>query len=552
MDRLFYGFVCAVWAMTPIGCGPEEEITTCPAALSPGDLVITEVMANPGGDDVRREWFELYNATDAAMDLAGVTVMSSRQDGSDASTHIMDSLSLGPGQYAVLGSALPEVVPPFMDYAYGDDLLLRNDAGRVAVKCDVVEVDAVVYTNMVDGVSQGLSSDLTPDRLANDDLGNWCSAVTEYSPGNLGTPGAGNDCTAGQVGGMCNDGDAPRPVVPAQAGDLIITEVMANPDAVDDASGEWFEVYVTGDVDLNGVGLGRDSTAGADTTLNSPDCLAAAAGSYLVIARTGDAAVNGGLPAADHEFGFSLVNSNGRLFINNGAEILDEVTWATADAGASLNLDPNFFDVSNNDDPAYWCPSSDNSYGDGDLGTPGGANQDCQIITPGFCNDDGVMREVVSPGPGEVTITEHMANPDVVPDSDGEWFEVRFDADVDLNGLQLGKEEGTVLTTVASPDCLRVTSGTYAVFARNNDETQNGGLPRVDAEIGFGLVNGGDRLFVAVGGTELDSVTYPGSTAGASASLDEDNGEWCDNTTDAYGTGDNTGTPGAMNPPCPQ
>src|SRR5438874_704611 len=99
-------------------CAAEQ---TPPCALAPGELVITEVMANPSGPDAGREWLEVY--ADHAVELAGLTIAHGRADGSGAvATHRMAALAVAAGAYAVLGSASPDRLPAYVDYGYGGDL----------------------------------------------------------------------------------------------------------------------------------------------------------------------------------------------------------------------------------------------------------------------------------------------------------------------------------------------------------------------------------------------------------------------------------------------
>ena len=51
-----------------------------------------------------------------------------------------------------------------------------------------------------------------------------------------------DDLCVEEAGDFCGAACTP-PVLPIQPGDLIITEIMNNPDAVFDNAGEWFEVY---------------------------------------------------------------------------------------------------------------------------------------------------------------------------------------------------------------------------------------------------------------------------------------------------------------------
>jgi hypothetical protein len=222
---------------------------------------------------------------------------------------------------------------------------------------------------------------LAEDPTANDDPLNWCLATTPFGAGDLGTPGEqGLSCGGGMVGdGMCLEGGVPRLIVPPVAGELVINEWMSNPDVVSDTDGEWFEVYAGADVDLNNLELSR-VTGGVfqlEATLSSADCLTVTAGSQVVFARDLDSMINGGLPVADFEFSFSLLNSDGGLAVGLDGVFLDEVTWASRDAGAATSLDPGSLNPAGNDDPANLCPAL-TPYGLGDnLGTPGVDNPSC-------------------------------------------------------------------------------------------------------------------------------------------------------------------------------
>ena len=158
------------------------------------------------------------------------------------------------------------------------------------------------------------------------------------------------------------------------AGDLIITEIMPNPDAVTDANGEWFEVYNASgmDVDLQDLVL---SDNGASHTVDAS--LVVLAGEYVVFARNSDIGTNGGV-SADHEWtSLQLTNANDVVTLSYGGTTFDEVDYSGwgPSAGASLSLafSSDVFDTTDNDDPTYWC-DGEVVYGDGDLGSPGSAN----------------------------------------------------------------------------------------------------------------------------------------------------------------------------------
>lgn len=571
------------------GCGPHWagdglEIPACPAGLLPGELVITEVMASPGDDaggaerpgDGPGEWIEIFSAAGAPIDLRGVVITVDDGVASSPRRHVIGAARIEPGAYFVLGRDRAQLTAVPVDYAYGEALgPLPGDGARVTLRCDVIEVDAVAYPAAAPGAAVGMDGAQAPDAMANDEVARWCAASQEFAPGLLGSPGASNQVCAGAPGDVppdpdaCEEGGAVRAIVAPAVGDLVITELMPNPEAVPDAQGEWLELYVARDVDLNGLTLGADAGDAGDIVIAGTACVRAAAGSHLVLAASMDPATNGGL-APIAELAVGLRNTSGALTIGRGQSVLDTITWTSAPAGASLALDPAYRSPVHNDLAERWCASAAMPYGSGDLGTPGAGNAPCNQPPPtdggpgdpgdsgpgpgeppaGMCDDAGVLRPIVPPPPGTVRITEIMADPAAAPDSTGEWIELRFGAAADLNGLELGKTPGQVLATIASPQCLPVPEDARVILARSADPARNGGLPRVDAGLGLALLNGGDALFVGAGGAVLDAVTHGAAAAGVSASLDEGGTTWCPSPAGTtYGSGDR-GSPGVSNPAC--
>jgi hypothetical protein len=175
-------------------------------------------------------------------------------------------------------------------------------------------------------------------------------------------------------GDQCLDGAAMRDLVSPQAGDLVISEWMANPNKAADMTGEWFEVLVNRDVDLNGLVLGTN-TAPNGTTLSSTSCLRVTAGSYLVFARSDLSGPNGGLPHTDFLFSFDLVNSSRGIALSRGGVMLDTVTYTTTGDGVSTQVVPDKLNPTDNDLTENHCPPRmADTYGLGDRGTPGMAN----------------------------------------------------------------------------------------------------------------------------------------------------------------------------------
>lgn len=538
-------------ASDPIGGGGGN----C-ANLLPGDLVVDEIFANPTGEDSGKEWFEIYNASGESIDLAGISLVTSKNDGTGEKKHRMSKVSLGAGDYLVIGTADPNTVPDYVDYIVGNDLGdLRNTAGRIAILCGTKLLDETKYDTVADGASRSLGG--VPDAVVNDDDTKWCVSKMDFA-GGKGTPGSANEACPGMGNPtMCTEGSNMRMLVSPAAGDLTITEWLPNPSGTDDLK-EWFEVLVNRDVDLNGLELGPDPN-NVKATLTGDACLRFAAGRRVLFARSKDMSMNGGMTNVDFTFTFTLGNTNASIFVGSrGGTVLDQVMYATSGDGVATQLDNSKTAPADNEVAGNLCPAT-MTFGAGDKGTPGMPNGTCGMVMMGDqCSDGGTMRDVVVPQVGDLVISEWMADPNMVTDASGEWFEVLATKNVDLNGLQLGTSLATIGagTTLGGTSCLKVTAGTYVVFARNSMSMVNGGLPAVDYTFDFDLVNTSRGIALARGGALLDAVTYAASSRGTSTQIKPDKETAVDNdlpdntcparAADTYGLGDH-GTPGKAN-----
>lgn len=153
-------------------------------------------------------------------------------------------------------------------------------------------------------------------------------------------------------------------------GDVIVTEMMINPNAVTDAKGEWFEVYNTTDntIDLNGWEI-SDQGSNRHTISGS---LPIEKNGFVVLALNGSGAVNGGL-SADYDYSaFTLSNGDDEIILTqSGGGVVDMVSYNTSSGwtipvGEALTL-INL--AGDRNDPTNWTGSRV-AYGDGDLGTP--------------------------------------------------------------------------------------------------------------------------------------------------------------------------------------
>ncbi|MGM0555748.1 MAG: lamin tail domain-containing protein [Myxococcota bacterium] len=202
-----------------------------------------------------------------------------------------------------------------------------------------------------------------------------------------GTLACGSSCGAYDESG-CVDNPAPG------TAEIIITEIMQNPDAISDADGEYFELLnPSGSTtyNLNGCQItGSSSEPAIDITVD----LEIAPGAFFTIARS---ASPGFTP--DHvESDIQLSNSSDRLAIecpdgSGGTAVVDEVSWDDGDTfpdptGASMNLtdEATATDAGENDNGYWWCATPTSDLGNGDLGTPGSANEVCPTATIDWCN----------------------------------------------------------------------------------------------------------------------------------------------------------------------
>ncbi len=573
-------------ALALSGCGTNGPDNTLCSTRVAGDLVITEVLADPDGVDTGNEFVEIFNPGLTDIDLKGISIYSKKADGSSLKTHVIRNGTVRSKSYFTLGDIRgTDPLPPTIDYSYSDALgALQNSDGVVGLKCQSVVIDEASWATTKAGKSKSFDGKLTPSAVDNDDQSKWCEAKTIIvGTTNYGTPQQPNDlCDVTPLGGQCVDNGVSRMLVPPTAGALFITEVHARPKAVGSTVGEWFEVTATQAMDLNGLVL---MSGTSKTALTSPDCIHLSSGEYATFAKETDPTLNGGVNNVKSKFTFSLVDQGSTLRITSAdaGEEYDSATYPIALSGISWQLDPTKLNGVDNDDPGSFCRSTA-IFGNGDYGTPGAANTDCALPvidsgtpdagkpdsgtpdsgTPaGTCLDSITLqqRAIVAPGVGDLVITELMPDPVKVGDAVGEYFEVVAKAAVDLNGLTATNDSAKTMK-VSSPACIHLDPGAYAVFAASLDPGVNGGIMGAVAPFGSLTLNNTppQTLTLRSGTTVVDAVKYSSLKPGISRQLkptaldsvsNDDETNFCDTpATATYGSGDR-GTPGTVNPACP-
>jgi len=163
----------------------------------------------------------------------------------------------------------------------------------------------------------------------------------------------------------------------AAVGSIIITEIMNNPSINGDPAGEYFELYNTSStaIDIQSWEI-KDETSTTEVHTIATSLVVPANG-YIVI---GNAATPNGGVTIDYNYAndISLGNTTDGLIIECGGLVIDEVTWDDGStfpdpSGASMELSTTAFNSTDNDLGTNWGTAI-TPFGDGDLGTPGAAN----------------------------------------------------------------------------------------------------------------------------------------------------------------------------------
>jgi hypothetical protein len=168
--------------------------------VPPGGIVINEILQNPSVvSDSAGEWFELYNVTGMDIDIDGWTITDN-----DFDLHVIDNggpLVIPAGGYLVLGrngdSATNGGVS--IDYVYPSDWFLSNSTDEIVLydylgnETDRVEYDGGATFPDPNGATMSLADPALDNNIGT----NWCEASTPYGGGDMGTPGAANDCLTG-------------------------------------------------------------------------------------------------------------------------------------------------------------------------------------------------------------------------------------------------------------------------------------------------------------------------------------------------------------------
>ncbi len=170
------------------------------------------------------------------------------------------------------------------------------------------------------------------------------------------------------------------------------------------------------------------------------------------------------------------------------------------------------------------------------------------------------------PGAGDLVITEIMQNPAGNTDATDEWFEIHNPTESPLNlaGCEIGGNMSDMGFVIEGS--LPIEPDGYIIISPNTPEGPSVGFPPEYRwpTMAFSLNNNDDEIHIDCAGGAVDAVQYDNGATfpnpnGESMALDptstdassnNDGANWCLGTS-SYGPGDNLGTPGGANDPCP-
>jgi len=166
---------------------------------------------------------------------------------------------------------------------------------------------------------------------------------------------------------------------------------------------------------------------------------------------------------------------------NSSGKTIDRVAWDIdwpVETGVALQLDPSVTTSTGNDSMDAWCAATA-VYQETDLGTPGAANSDCgeedtgsrgqtQKGEQGQGEGEGSETTLSEPAsPSDVLITEFMADPADIDDSQGEWVELfnNTEDELSLAGCVLIDDGRNSFTF---PDGVTLAAGAYLTVGRSD------------------------------------------------------------------------------------
>ncbi|MEL6346945.1 MAG: lamin tail domain-containing protein [Myxococcota bacterium] len=274
------------------------------------------------------------------------------------------------------GNALPPI-KTLTDADWADDVALEPYEGML------VRVTDVVVREELDDNSWGWEQNIiTSDLFYAPDVSVGGSA--DVITGNLSSAANTFTMTPHDEASIQNYADPPCVAEKCAAdllpGDLVITELMYDPDVGEDATNQWIELYnATGSsVDLNGLTIADNDS----DTFTIDEQLIMSSGGYIVLASSGGWDYDftpdrfGDIPV------FDIGQETAVVYYDGGSDVttIDEIpliTTSTIRPGRSLQLSNTHLDSVSNDQLGRWCYGISFIGESEDRGTPGTENDRC-------------------------------------------------------------------------------------------------------------------------------------------------------------------------------
>ncbi len=198
-----------------------------PLLAADADIVITEIMQNPYVLlDANGEWFEIHNTGPDAVDMTGWTI---RDDGIDS--HVITSLVVGPGEYAVLGvdAAAMAGQGVTLAYQYSGFTLANGDDEVVLLNVALTEIDRIMYDGGPVWPDPNGASMMWDETSGDNNVGaNWAASTAVFGGGDMGTPGAANGGVPLQAPVVANV--IHRPILPEPGETVTVTAEAGDAD----------------------------------------------------------------------------------------------------------------------------------------------------------------------------------------------------------------------------------------------------------------------------------------------------------------------------------
>ena len=349
--------------------------TSVTLSVSVANFVVDQTPANGGSGDGHIHWTLDGNSQPMKYDTLDETI-----NVVDGGSHTVE-MFLVDNNHQAISPAVSQTVS--FSVAYPCDLQI----GTITETCDANTSGVDTYTTTLDftggGTSQyTISTTNNVGTIGGDDPSSVASGTititgvsegTNYTVNFLGDS-SNSSC---DINRSITSPSCTGTVTCANVGDVIFTEIMQNPAAVADGSGEYFEIYNTTNstIDLEGWVIKDDATASEAHTITN---LTIAANGYAVLGNNADSSTNGGY-TNDHQYnGIYLGNSTDGLILECSGTIIDQVIWDNGTTfpdptGKSMELKTNKYTSTDNDDGANWYEAT-TTFGDGDFGSPGAQN----------------------------------------------------------------------------------------------------------------------------------------------------------------------------------